>query len=628
MSQETPDLPSEETMRLAALKSYEVLDTPPEVIFDELARMAASLCGTPIALVSLIDGTRQWFKAHHGIDATETPRELAFCAHAIKGLDPLIVPDARCDARFASNPLVTGEPRIRFYAGAPLITHEGKALGTLCVIDREPRELTPDKIETLTILSRHVVAQLELRRRLKEVSQTHVRRTREMRDLFNEQQGRIEQLSHYNSLTGLATRELFLKRLDEKLVNRGGRHHATTVFVIELQRFDLLAEAIGSHSMDALLAEIGRRVIACAQDPVDVAQLREERFALLRTDVQGPTAAAVFAETTLLPRLAQPFHVNDHELRPSLKVGVGVSPGDGVDAASVLRAAKTALVSARADSQDVAFSSPEIAARVADALRLEMKLRRAIERREFIVHYQPKIDLLTGRITGVEALLRWADPDAQVRADDGRPRLVPPARFIPLLEETGLIVPVGRLVLEQAVADHREWQRRGLPAPRIAVNVSTLQLQKEFVSDVLELIGTQGDCPIDIEITEATFLEQGGDTVEHLQRLRARGVRVALDDFGTGYSSLRYLSDLPIDVLKIDRSFVEGIVTRPKDLAIVSSIIGLARGLGFRTVAEGVETEEQKRFLRAIQCDEMQGYLFSRPLPKAELEQLLVAHRD
>ncbi|MDY6946783.1 MAG: sensor domain-containing phosphodiesterase [Pseudomonadota bacterium] len=615
----------DESARLQALDSYAILDTPPEVIFDELARMAAMICETPIALVSLVDGQRQWFKAHIGLDATETPRDISFCVHAIQGIEVFVVPDAQKDLRFSQNPLVTGPPSIGFYAGAPLITSEGAALGTLCVIDRRPRELSSDQIEALRLLSRHVVAQLELRRRIRDLSSESVRRSREMGALISSQRQHIDRLAHYNPQTGLANRALFVKWLAKELAPTPLLARASSaVFVVELQRFDLLTEAFGPDGMDALLTEIAPRISSCASDAHHVAHVRDERFALFRPAVSGGTQAALFAESELLAKLNETYLINGTEVRPTFKIGIALSPTDGTDPDTLLAAATTALVTAKASHAPLAFCSPEIATRVAGALTLEAKLRRALEREEFVVHYQPKVSLRDGQITGVEALLRWADPQGQSRADDGGPALVPPARFMPLLEDSGLIVPVGLWVMQRAAKDWADWTARGISIPRVAVNVSGLQLRENrFVRDVCDILATYDSPALDIEITEGIFLDESSPSVQRLRDLQALSMRIAIDDFGTGYSSMRYLSTLPVDVLKIDQIFVNAMTRRPEDMGIVSSIISLAHSLRFSTIAEGVETEEQRNLLRLLRCDEIQGYLYSRPLSATDLEAMV-----
>ncbi len=628
----------EETQRLQALADYDILDTPPEAIFDELARIAASVCDTPIALVSLIDGTRQWFKAKVGLEIGETPREFAFCTHAMQGPEPMIVPDARNDPRFASNPLVTSQPSIRFYAGAPLITPGGEMLGTLCVIDRIPRELAPERIEALKLVSRHVMAQLELRKRVRELARSDawgkqqigsLQKTRQQLDgLLREQEAKIAQLVQYNAQTGLANRTLFLSRLDLSLTAAVTRDAQVAVFVIDMQRFDLVSEAVGQSHLDELLREVARRLIRVFDEPVHVAHLESDRFAAVTLNGRSTgTAASALLEGVLLPALHATYIVDDRELRLTFKVGVAIAAPGVITAETLLRRAKTALVKAKESEEDYALFSADLEGRVASVISLETKLRRAIELRQFELHYQPKVSLLDGTISGVEALIRWRDPAPDVYSEDPATAWVPPARFIPALEATGLILEVGRWALEQAAHDYRDWQLRGIPAPRIAVNISPLQLRhKTFLSGVRAILDARTPLPgLDIELTEAVLLEQIERCIESLHTLRQWGIRVAIDDFGSGYSSLRYIARLPIDVLKIDMAFIHAMPKSPDNMAIVSSVISLAHGLRLKTVAEGVETEEQRNLLRLLRCDEIQGYLFSKPLPKAQLETLLAA---
>ncbi len=625
----------EEIQRLQALADYDILDTPPEPIFDELARLAASVCDTPIALVSLIDGTRQWFKAKVGIEVAETPREFAFCSHAIQGSHPMIVEDARNDPRFASNPLVTSQPNIRFYAGVPLITPGGQALGTLCVIDRIPRELTRERIEALKLLSRHVMAQLELRKRMSELSHSNscgiqeigsLRETRRRLDsLLQEREAKIAQLVQYNAQTGLANRTLFLSRLEQRLTTAVARGAQLTAFVMDMQRFHLVSEAVAQRQLDELLRAVAQRLIHVFDDPVHIAHLESDRFAVATLSEPSAGAAAALVEGVLLPALQAPYIIDDQEFRLAFKVGVAIAPPEAIAAETLLRRAKTALVKAKESEEDYALFSAELETRVAGVISLETKLRRAIERRQFELYYQPKISLLDGTISGVEALIRWRDPAPDVRSEDPASAWVPPARFIPALEASGLILEVGRWALEQAACDYRDWQGRGLPAPRIAVNISPLQLRhKSFLTEVRALLDAHASASgLDIELTEAVLMEQVERCIESLHTLRQWGIRVAIDDFGSGYSSLRYIARLPIDVLKIDMAFIHAMPKSPDNMAIVSSVISLAHGLRLKTVAEGVETREQRNLLRLLRCDEIQGHLFSRPLPKAELEALL-----
>jgi EAL domain-containing protein (putative c-di-GMP-specific phosphodiesterase class I) len=293
-----------------------------------------------------------------------------------------------------------------------------------------------------------------------------------------------------------------------------------------------------------------------------------------------------------------------------------VFPGDGTDAEALLKNAEAALQRAKATGERYLFYTQQMTERVAGHLTLENKLRHALENNEFVLHYQPKVDVETRRIVGVEALMRWQSPDLG---------LVPPLRFIPILEETGMILEVGAWALRRAVLDHQRWLEQGLMAPRIAVNVSAIQMgQRDFVEMVREAVRLGAEPPgIDIEITESLIMEDVAGTSDKLKILRDLGMSIAIDDFGTGYSSLGYLAKLPVHSLKIDRSFISGMTDDADTMTLVSTIISLAHSLRLIVVAEGVETEDQAKLLRLLRCDEMQGYLISRPVPEGELRALL-----
>jgi len=279
--------------------------------------------------------------------------------------------------------------------------------------------------------------------------------------------------------------------------------------------------------------------------------------------------------------------------------------------------AEAALRQAKGSRDHYLFYAPRMNAFVAERLKLESKLQQALERDEFVLFYQPKVDLSTGRVVGLEALMRWNDPGTG---------LVPPMLFIPLLEETGMIVEVGAWAMQRAVSQYAAWQAAGLQPPPIAVNVSAVQLKrKDFVASVQQAIAIAGkpDHGLDIEITESMIMEDIEASIEKLKLIREFGVGVSIDDFGTGHSSLRYLTRLPISALKIDRAFIQHMATNPDDVAIISTIITLARNLNLKVIAEGVETEEQSKFLRLLKCDEYQGYLFSKPVPAEQVPALL-----
>ena len=317
--------------------------------------------------------------------------------------------------------------------------------------------------------------------------------------------------------------------------------------------------------------------------------------------------------------LEHPFRLNDAVFRIAFKVGVALFPDDGVNADTLFRNAEAALKKAKASGDRYLFYTQKMTETVAGELTLENQLRQALDQGEFVLHYQPKVNLGSGKLTGAEALIRWNDP---------RTGLVPPGRFIPVLEETGLIYEVGRWALHRAVEDYLRWRAAGLPAVRIAVNVSPLQLRNRgFIAEIKQAIDIDAQAPaeLELEITESLIMEDVKHNIASLRAIRALGVTIAIDDFGTGFSSLSYLAKLPVDTLKIDRSFVVDMTVAPEGLALVSTIISLAHSLKLNVVAEGVETEEQSRLLRLLGCDEMQGFIFSKPVPREIFETRFLA---
>jgi EAL domain-containing protein (putative c-di-GMP-specific phosphodiesterase class I) len=319
----------------------------------------------------------------------------------------------------------------------------------------------------------------------------------------------------------------------------------------------------------------------------------------------------------LADAVSMPFDVAGKELRIAVTAGIALFPEDGKEAETLLRNAQAALQHAKAGGERYLFYKPQMNAASAELLSLENKLRQAVEDEQFVLHYQPKINLATRQISGFEALIRWNDPVSG---------LVPPDKFIPLLEETGLILEVGAWAIRKALADYHALYIRGLQPRRIAVNVSAIQLrQPDFVDVVSQTIRHSRSTPhgLDLEITESLIMYDIEENITKLKAIHDMGVNIAIDDFGTGYSSLAYLGRLPVDMLKIDRSFITAMTEETESMAIVSTIISLAHSLNLKVIAEGVETEEQTRFLKLLKCDEMQGYLFSRPLPLEQLSSLL-----
>jgi diguanylate cyclase (GGDEF)-like protein/PAS domain S-box-containing protein len=433
--------------------------------------------------------------------------------------------------------------------------------------------------------------------------------------------GKLEQLdylAYYDALTGLANRTLFLERLAQSTSVAVSQSRSLALCILDIERFKTINDTLGRQAGDALLKQFAERLLTFAGDPKLVARVGANEFAILTPAYLSEQSLVHTLEAARQQSDNAPYRIGDTELRLATKAGVATCPSDGTDAETLFRNAEAALKKAKAIGEPYLFYTDKMSARIAEQLTLENKLRQALERDEFVLHYQPKVELETRRIVGVEALIRWQSPELG---------LVPPGQFISLLEETGLILPVGVWAMRRAAQDHRRWVERGLMAPRIAVNVSPIQLRRrDFVEQVEQAIA-DGVSPtgIDLEITESRIMQDIQSNIEKLTKVRALGVNLAIDDFGTGYSSLSYLAKLPVQTLKIDRSFIITMLSEPDTMTLVSTIISLARSLELKVVAEGVDAEDQARMLRLLKCDEMQGYLFSKPVPFEQLTALLHA---
>ena len=431
-----------------------------------------------------------------------------------------------------------------------------------------------------------------------------------------EAEQKIEFLAYYDPVTGLANRTLFEERLEQHLKAGAAAKTGVALVIVDIERFKTINDTFGREAGDELLRQVGWRIARLHGDSSRLARIGPDQIGIATPEVRSEDDFARLTETRFREVFGEPFALGNNELRVAAKAGIAIFPADGATPETLFRNAEAALKKAKASGERYLFYRHDMTARIAEKLALENKLRRALENEEFVLHYQPKVDAESGAVLGVEALIRWQNPQLG---------LVPPVEFIPLMEETGLILPVGNWALRRAALDHRAWVERGLKAPRIAVNVSALQLrQRDFVA-VVEAAVREGLAPtgIDLEITESLVMAEVEANIAKLKALRAHGMNIAVDDFGTGYSSLGYLARLPVQALKIDRSFVKGMHTDPNAMSLISTIIQLAHSLRLKVVAEGVETEEQAKFLRLLRCDELQGYLFSKPLPEAGLVALL-----
>lgn len=442
---------------------------------------------------------------------------------------------------------------------------------------------------------------------------------------------RLQYLASHDSLTGLPNRTLFMDHLRLALMTSKRRQRLSAVLFLDLDRFKLINDTLGHGIGDLLLKAVAERLSTCLRrsdtvarlsNPNDtVARLGGDEFTLLLSDI-AQAQDVPYVVQRILNLFMTPFFIEGHELFVTPSIGISLYPNDGDSAEKLLRNADTALYRAKEQGRNnYQFYLPEMNAKVSERLAMENNLRKALERDELLLHYQPQVDLNSGAIVGVEALVRWQ------QAESG---LISPAKFIPLAEETGLILPIGEWVLRTACAQNKAWQQAGLPPMRVAVNLSGQQFQQRNLIETVRRILIEtglGAEYLELELTESILMQKLEIITSVLLELNTMGIQISVDDFGTGYSSLSYLKRFPISKLKVDRSFVSDITTDPDDAAITTAIINMAHSLKLKVVAEGVETADQLAFLKSLKCDGMQGYFFSRPLPAKEITELLAGKK-
>jgi len=423
--------------------------------------------------------------------------------------------------------------------------------------------------------------------------------------------------AQHDFLTGLPNRLLLNDRVSQAIAMAPRHNKQVAVLFLDLDGFKHINDSLGHPTGDKLLQSVAKRLVECVRTSDTVSRQGGDEFVVLLSEAEQWEDAAVTARR-MLQAVALPHSVDNHELHITTSIGVSVFPDDGLDAEALIKNADTAMYQAKENGrQSCQFFKPEMNVRAVERQSIEEGLRRAIERDEFVLYYQPKINLASGAITGAEALIRWNHPTRG---------LVYPDQFIHIAEASGLILPIGNWVLREACRQARAWLDQGLPASTMALNVSALQLQQEdFVERLLSVLDESGFDPLslELELTESVLMKNADSAARILKQVREKGIQVAVDDFGTGYSSLSYLRQFPVDALKIDQSFVRRIASSGEDAAIVVAIISMARSLNLRVVAEGVETIEELAFLQKHQCDEVQGYYFSRPVPAEQFAKLM-----
>ncbi len=428
------------------------------------------------------------------------------------------------------------------------------------------------------------------------------------------------QMAHsaqHDFLTSLPNRMLFNDRVSQAIVLAARHMKKVAVLFLDLDGFKHINDSLGHPIGDKLLQSIAKRLVDCVRGSDTVSRQGGDEFVVLLSEMDQAEDAALSARR-MLKSVAEAHPIDQHDLHVTTSIGLSVYPDDGLDAETLIKNADTAMYQAKENGrQSYQFFMPAMNVRAVERQSIEESLRRAMERQEFSLHYQPKINLRTGEITGAEALIRWTHPTRGP---------VSPAQFIPVAEDCGLILPIGQWVLREACKQAREWVAAGLPLATMAVNISSMEFRDDnFLQSVFAILKETGLDPksLELELTESVLMKRAESAASVLKTLRASGVQIAVDDFGTGYSSLSYLRKFPIDALKIDQSFVRQITTARDDTTIVTAVISMGRSLKLRVVAEGVETQEELDFLRAHQCDEAQGYFFSRPVVAEQFAKLL-----
>ena len=486
-------------------------------------------------------------------------------------------------------------------AAFPLLIR-GQAVGVMLFLSAEKDTFTPEFVELMQRLADNVSFALENFDRADEKTRADAR---------------IEYLASHDSLTKLPNREMFneLLRCAIEAARRHQRQFA--VLFIDLDRFKVINDSLGHDAGDNLLVEIANRLRHTLRSSDVVARLGGDEFVVILEETPESHDVEGIARN-LLSVLSQPLQLSGHECHTTASIGIAMYPSDGADVQTLTKNADMAMYLAKEDGKNgFRFFTSAVKIQSIERLTLESALRRALERDQFELHYQPKVDMATGQITGVEALLRWTHPDLGMLSPD---------QFVPLAEETGLIVPIGRWVLKEACAQNMAWQRRGLLPISMAVNLSPRQFVDEhLLQDIDEALAVSGMSPVllQLEVTESMVMRNVSRAVKVLDAIQSRGIRLAIDDFGTGYSSMSLMKQFPIDTIKIDRSFVRDLPKDSEDRAIAQAIINMGKALGMTVIAEGVETTEQQAFLHNHACDEMQGFLFSKPLPPWQVADLL-----
>lgn len=716
-----PAIFSNESERLGALSDYGLDDEQMIQSLQPVVQIASRMFDMPVSAVNMIGSDHVFFAASVGVDdGVDMSRDVSFCAHAINQHDVMVVPDATQDERFHDNPLVTGKTNVRFYAGVPLRSPDGLALGALCILDDKPHpEFSSEDGKRLQELAKMAADRLELRRieistdrtrpsfekyadksstpilwfdetgkilewnevaralfgyeesdktwvqfdmllrvtdraafihrikqAVKDGSLDHIEIPTEINGLrkdgtqckfgfalfgwkdaghmkfevvlkdLTSQQHEEEELRHQaniDALTGLANRGKFYRSVEEAVFNS----LPNAVLMIDLDGFKDVNDTLGHIAGDAILREVAKRLESLAEENDVVARIGGDEFAVMLADINDTQAALQLADC-MITNIAKPINVDGQIVRVAASCGVALAPTQAQEALELVSDADLALFKAKSLGRGRLFLFEQSLRKDAIARRLYgLELHRAVDESEFLLFYQPQIRLSDNTIVGAEALIRWRHPERGI---------LTPAAFLPALEGGTLAATVGSWVLNEACAQAAYWRRNGATDFRIGVNLCSAQFRVgDLVTEVFDTLKRHGLPPeaLELEVTENIVLDSDDIVLEILQRLHDKGVGIAFDDFGTGYASLSLLKTYPLTRIKIDQTFVRGIVKSKRDASVVRAIIDMARSFDLETIAEGIETDAERNYLKLELCDEGQGYLFGKPMPAQQFEALL-----
>lgn len=599
--------------RLLSLSRYQILDTPREASFDAISKLASEICNTPFAAISFAETERQWFKSQVGLKIRESPLARSFCAQAISQKEPLIIEDAICDPRFCEIEYVATAPGLRFYAGIQLRSSEGIALGVLCVLDVVPRPegLSAAQTSALQVLASQVEAQLELRRAVNERDAQVLTLRRVTK--------KLRYVAGHDSLTSLPNRAFFGEKLHRAIKISLRDDAPIALMLIDVDHFKQINDSLGHDTGDALLRKFAANLASVVRSSDVVARIGGDEFAVLLNDADTGSITALLA--SLNGRLNKPLRHRGRLIECRASIGIAQCPRDGITAEALTKCSDLALASAKTTRGSAVIFEPHLRDDFDERQRSVASVREALDAGELLPFYQPKVAFATGAVVGFEALMRRELNGSFVSL---------PEVFDPGFLDKALLAQIRTRLTNQILDDVAMWKRTGVQFGHVAINSCAADFAyDDFGENLVQELERRHLSPnlIELEVTEGVFVGRGAPHVARaLKVLCEAGMRIALDDFGTGFASLTHLKQFPVDVLKIDRSFVAGIGKSADDAAIVRAVIGLGKNLGIETVAEGIEALEQAAFVQQYGCDVGQGYLFGPAVPACDVPKLTLGN--